>query len=216
MSTATIAVQKSSGTAAPGARHAALVLSGVHHSARPTWKLRETIEFYRDRLGLPLVHAISARGWGRPGHPDFLHFFFDSGLGSTIAFFYYIGTDRPDFLTPHIEDWMYRSTHTAWRVETREELLAWKERLEAKGVEVTAPIQHEVIESIYLTDPNGYPVEITLQSREFQPKDAADASLTMQAAVDLIEEAAARGERLKDIDSVWRRKAEMVSKLPKA
>ncbi|MGC3984005.1 MAG: VOC family protein [Pseudorhodoferax sp.] len=37
---------------------------GVHHTARPTWKLRETIEFYRDTLGLPLVHAISARGWG--------------------------------------------------------------------------------------------------------------------------------------------------------
>ena len=40
------------------------VLNGVHHTARPTWKLRETVEFYRDKLGLPLVHAISARGWG--------------------------------------------------------------------------------------------------------------------------------------------------------
>lgn len=214
MSTDTIDVQKKSAAAA-SAGGAMPELSGVHHSARPTWKLRETIEFYRDILGLPLVHTISARGWGRPGHPDFLHFFFDSGQGSTIAFFYYIGTDRPEWLTPRIEDWMYRSTHTAWRVETREELLAWKEKLEAKGVEVTAPVQHEVIESIYLTDPNNYPVEITLQTREFQPRDSVDATLTMQAAIDLIDEAAARGERLKDIDAVWRRKAEMVGKLPK-
>ena len=192
-----------------------LRLNGVHHSARPTWKLRETIEFYRDTLGLPLIHAISARGWGRPGHPDFLHFFFDSGMGSTIAFFYYIGTDRPEWLTPRIEDWMYRSTHTAWAVKTREELVAWKEKLEAKGLQVSPYTQHEVIESIYLTDPNGYPVEFTLQTRGFQPKDATDAALTMQAAVDLIEEGAAKGGRLKDIDSVWRRKAEMISKLPK-
>ena len=214
MNTATMeAKTKSAASAAAGSMPG---FKGVHHSARPTWKLRETIEFYRDIMGLPLVHTISARGWGRPGHPDFLHFFFDSGLGSTIAFFYYIGTDRPDFLTPRIEDWMYRSTHTAWRVETRDELVAWKEKLEAKGQQVSVFTQHEVIESIYLTDPNGYPVEITLQTREFEPKDSNDAALTMQAAVDLIEEAAAKGERVKDIDTIWRRKAEMVSKLPRA
>jgi catechol 2,3-dioxygenase-like lactoylglutathione lyase family enzyme len=62
-------------------------ISGVHHTARPTWKLSETVHFYRDLMGLPLVHAISARGWGPEDHADFLHFFFDSGNGSTIAFF---------------------------------------------------------------------------------------------------------------------------------
>jgi len=56
-------------------------LHGVDHTARPTWKLRETVRFYRDILGLPLVHCISAKGWGREkeNHADFLHFFFDSG-----------------------------------------------------------------------------------------------------------------------------------------
>lgn len=34
-------------------------IAGVHHTARPTWKLAETVHFYRDLLGLPLVHAIS-------------------------------------------------------------------------------------------------------------------------------------------------------------
>src|ERR1700674_4941536 len=58
-------------------------LCGVHHTARPTWKLEETVEFYRDRMGLKLVHAISAKGWGAEGHPDFLHFFFESGRPST-------------------------------------------------------------------------------------------------------------------------------------
>jgi hypothetical protein len=32
-------------------------LHGVDHTARPTWKLRETVHFYRDILGLPLQHA---------------------------------------------------------------------------------------------------------------------------------------------------------------
>ena len=55
-----------------------LRLKGVHHTARPTWKLKETVEFYRDKMGLPLVHVIAARGWGPDDHPDFLHFFFES------------------------------------------------------------------------------------------------------------------------------------------
>ncbi|MFO1426510.1 MAG: AMP-binding protein [Steroidobacteraceae bacterium] len=47
-----------------------LRLKGVHHGA-PDLKLRETIEFYRDRLGLPLVHCVSAKRWGPSDHPDF-------------------------------------------------------------------------------------------------------------------------------------------------
>ena len=106
-----------------------LRLDGVDHTARPTWKLRETVEFYRDILGLPLVHTISARGWGPPGHPDFLHFFFDAGKGATIAFFYYIGTDRPEKYLPE-DHHFYAATHTAWSVPTEEELGRWKTTLE--------------------------------------------------------------------------------------
>jgi catechol 2,3-dioxygenase-like lactoylglutathione lyase family enzyme len=184
-------------------------LYGVHHTARPTWKLKETVEFYRDKVGLPLTHVISARGWGREGHPDFLHFFFDSGQGSTIAFFYYIGTQRPDYLEPRLDNHNYRATHTAWQVKTREELVAWKERLEAKGIEVSPYTKHEVLESIYFDDPNGYNLEITWQSRPLNELDAEDARLSLEAAMQL--EAEAGGvSGMKDIDSVWRKKAELL------
>src|SRR5438876_2484096 len=99
-----------------------LELKGVNHTARPTWKLRETVEFYRDKLGLPLVHVISARGWGPSTHPDFLHFFFDSGNGSTIAFFHYLGSQQPEILESRAEkpplpdDHVFDATHTAWLV----------------------------------------------------------------------------------------------------
>ncbi|MDH2052729.1 VOC family protein [Achromobacter marplatensis] len=168
-------------SAAPSVR-----LHGVHHTARPTWKLSETVRFYRDLLGLPLVHAISAKGWGPENHPDFLHFFFDSGDGSTIAFFYYIGTQRPQHLVPtdHYQD---RATHTAWRVESEEELLQWRARVEAVGIALRYQIRHEVIESIYFNDPNGYPIEITWQVRPFSGEDAADAQNTLEAAMRLEE-----------------------------
>ena len=71
---------------APSDAAAPLRLHGVDHTARPTWRLKETVTFYRDILGLPLIHTISARGWGPSTHPDFLHFFFDSGKGFRCAY----------------------------------------------------------------------------------------------------------------------------------
>jgi catechol 2,3-dioxygenase-like lactoylglutathione lyase family enzyme len=189
-----------------------LALDGVDHSARPTWKLRETIEFYRDVLGLPLVHTISARGWGPPGHPDFLHFFFDAGRGATIAFFYYIGTDRPARYEPE-DHHFYSATHTAWGVPTREELEKWKTTLEARGLTVSAYTRHEILESIYFRDPNGYPLEITLRLRDIDVLDSRDAELTLEAAMQVEDEHRAEGDRLRDIDTVWRRKAKLVESL---
>ncbi len=189
-----------------------LALDGVDHSARPTWKLRETVTFYRDVLGLPLVHTISARGWGAPGHPDFLHFFFDAGRGATIAFFYYIGTDRTQRYEPE-DHYFYSATHTAWGVPDRESLERWKTTLEARGIIVSAYTRHEILESIYFRDPNGYPLEITLRLRDIDRLDSRDAALTLEAAIQVEDEHRAAGDRLRDIDTVWRRKAKLVETL---
>lgn len=186
-----------------------LRLHGVDHSARPTWKLRETVTFYRDILGLPLIHTISARGWGPPNHPDFLHFFFDAGNGATIAFFYYIGTERPEKYLAE-DHYFYSATHTAWGVETREQLETWKETLEARGLAVSPYTRHEGLESIYFRDPNGYPLEVTLRLRDVMELDAIDAEMTLRAAMELEDAARASGEAMTDIDAVWRRKAALV------
>lgn len=185
-----------------------LRLNGVHHTARPTWKLKETVEFYRDILGLPLIHTVSARGWGPANHPDFLHFFFDSGNGSTIAFFYYLGNEQPEHLV-HRPEYDSDAIHTAWKVETHAELLAWRARLEQHGVPILFQIEHEVIESVYFRDPNGYYLEITRQLRPFCALDAFDAQLTLEAA---IAEEQRRGGKFKGIEAIWRAKGELVQR----
>lgn len=179
-------------------------LAGVDHMARPTWKLRETVEFYRDVLGLKLVHAITAKGWGREDHADFLHFFFDSGRGSTIAFFYYIGLDQPDYMVVR-KGYVAMAVHTAWRVDTRDELIAWQRRLLDHGIKVSDPVRHEIIESIYFRDPNWYPLEIVWNVRDKSALDAEDAALTIEAA--LAEEAAGPWT---SIEPMWRRKGALV------
>lgn len=199
-----------------GQRPPLLALQGVDHTARPTWRLRETIEFYRDKLGLPLIHVISARGWGPATHPDFLHFFFDSGAGSTIAFFYYLGSEEPKELdgrasrAPVPEDHVFDATHTAWLVPDTAALLAWKARLEAQGLEVSSPTTHEVIQSVYVRDPNGYFIEFTCKLRPVVEADRTDGALTLQAALAAEDEATAKQQRL-CIDDVWRQKALILS-----
>lgn len=188
-----------------------LHLNGVHHTARPTWKLRETVEFYRDVLGLRLVHSVSARGWGPADHPDFLHFFFESGAGSTIAFFYYLGYDQPEHLV-HRPKFDNDAVHTAWRVETEEELLAWRTKLERNSVKVLFQVEHEVVESFYFRDPNGYFLEIGRPLRELSALDARDAELTLQAAIEEEDRRRARGETLGEIEAVWRAKGTLLAK----
>ena len=187
-------------------------LNGVHHSARPTWKLKETLDFYRDKMGLPLVHVVSARGWGPANHPDFLHFFFDNGAGGTIAFFYYIGDKQPEHLV-HRPQYDNDAIHTAWKVDTREQLDAWRTQLESNGVEIIYQIEHEVIESIYFRDPNGYYLEIAFPLRPFLAIDATDGELTLQAAIEEEERRAKAGEILKSVEPIWRAKGEYVARL---
>jgi catechol 2,3-dioxygenase-like lactoylglutathione lyase family enzyme len=184
-----------------------LTLNGVDHTARPTWKLRETVEFYRDKLGLPLVHAITAQGWGRAKerHADFIHFFFDAGKGATIAFFYYIGTEQPPELAVP-RGYMAMANHTAWRVETVEDLLAWQGRLEVAGVQVSQFIKHEILESIYFRDPNFYPLEITRPLRAVEHLDNVDAELTITAALELADSGG-----WTNIEQLWRLKAKHVA-----
>jgi catechol 2,3-dioxygenase-like lactoylglutathione lyase family enzyme len=169
-------------------------LSGVHHTARPTWKLKQTVDFYHGIMGLPIVHAISAVGWGPEGHPDFIHLFFGAGGGSTIAFFYYLGLPPvADPLPP--DSWLYKSVHTAWQVDSRAALLD------------VLQVRHEIIESIYVTDPNGYMIELTWQVRPMSGRDQLDAELTLEAAIGLEAEC---GAKVTDIERVWRRKAQLV------
>lgn len=188
----------------------------MDHTARPTWKLRETVHFYRDILGLPLVHVISARGWGPATHPDFLHFFFDSGRGSTIAFFYYLGSEEPEAmrgrsaLRPLPEDHVSDATHTAWQVESEDELKAWKQKLQDAGLDVSVETRHEVIESIYVRDPNGYFIEFTRKLRPLAGIDATDAALTLQAAMQAEADAESQGQRVRQVDDIWARKAALL------
>ena len=148
--------------------HDSHLVQGVDHAAFPTFDPVDTVRFYRDVLGFPIVHSICAAGWGPEDHPDFIHFFFDIGNDDRVAFFYYFGLEKPPSLgkgdvygrfDESTSDFFVRSRHLAIDVNSEEHLMEYRRRLDASEWPVEMQIQHETIESIYTHDPNGYMVE---------------------------------------------------------
>jgi catechol 2,3-dioxygenase-like lactoylglutathione lyase family enzyme len=168
---------------------------GVDHVAYPTFDPAGTVKFYRDVLGFPVVHSICAAGWGPERHPDFIHFFFDIGNDDRLAFFYYFGLepfeggpqgDAYSRFAAGVPIFFIRSRHLAIHVDSEEDLLEYRRRLDGSEWPVEMQIQHETIESIYTHDPNGYMIEITRTLRPVTPQEDLDAELTIDALVDVV------------------------------
>ena len=133
-------------------------LKGLYHYAYPCRDAEETRHFYEDILGLPLVNCMLADKVPSTGEEKpYAHFFFEMGDGSYIAFFD-LGDDVAALPSPNTPAWV---NHIALRVDSVEDLLAAKARLEAAGVEVLGVTDHHIIESIYFFDPNGIRLELT-------------------------------------------------------
>lgn len=171
------------------------LMRGVDHVAFPTFDPVSTVQFYRDVLGFPVVHSICAAGWGSAGHPDFIHFFFDTGRGARIAFFYYFGFDQPergpqgDVYASFPEEtprFFVRSRHLALHVDSEEDLAEYRRRLDASSWPVEFQVQHETIESIYTHDPNGYVFEISRALRPVTTQEDEDANLTIDALLEIL------------------------------
>jgi catechol 2,3-dioxygenase-like lactoylglutathione lyase family enzyme len=131
-----------------------MIIKGLHHNAYRCRDSEETRRFYEDFLGLPLVNAfeISTTKTGRVA--KVLHSFYAMGDGSCLAFF-----DAPEepfeFKAQHDFD-----LHIALEVP-HNDLQPWIEKGRAAGMDVRGPADHEMIDSIYFRDPNGYVIELT-------------------------------------------------------
>ena len=130
-----------------------MALTGINHLAFITGDLDKTIRFYRDLLGMEIEAGI--------GHGGYRHYFFRCG-NTMIAFFGYEGAaamDKKFHGSPTRKPLGF--DHLSFTVESREELFAFKDKLEAAGFEVDGAVDHGTVWSIYFFDPNNIPLEIS-------------------------------------------------------
>jgi glyoxylase I family protein len=135
---------------APAERPASTV-RGVHHLALIAKDVEETIRFYQDFLGFPLVELVENRDYHGSSH-----FFFDIGNRNLLGFFDFPGHDHPDF-----HETIGAVQHLALST-TQEEFDAAKAKLDAAGVDYLGP-DRGVENSIYVRDPNGVGIEFYVQ-----------------------------------------------------
>jgi glyoxylase I family protein len=121
---------------------------GVHHVAFICRDVEETVRYYQEFLGFPLVELVENRDYNGSSH-----FFFDIGNGNLLGFFDFPGHDHPDF-----SETIGGLQHLAISV-SGEQFAAAKAKLDEAGVDYVGP-DRGVQDSLYLRDPNGVNVEL--------------------------------------------------------
>ena len=107
-----------------------MTIQRLHHVAYRCTDARETVEFYENYLDLELATSIAENVVPSTGerYPH-IHIFMEMADGGSVAFFELPESEEmtPD---PNTPDWVQ---HLALKVENREMLLTYKERLERDG-----------------------------------------------------------------------------------
>jgi len=171
-------------------------LGGINHLALVCKDMARTVDFYEGVLGMPLTKTIDLpNGMGQ-------HFFFDIGNGDSLAFFWFPdapaahpGVSNPSGLPG--QGSMISShgsmNHVAFNVPA-EKFDEYREKLIAKGVKVTATMNHDdsewqvsremhpgvFVRSVYLFDPDGVCLEFACWTKEFTAADAAAAPVNAE------------------------------------
>lgn len=121
---------------------------GVHHAAFICKDVEQTITFYQDFLGFPLVELVENRDYAGSSH-----FFFDIGNRNLLGFFDFPGHDHPPF-----SETIGALQHMAISVSA-EQFAAAKAKLDDAGIDYLGP-DRGADDSLYFRDPNGLGLEL--------------------------------------------------------
>jgi glyoxylase I family protein len=121
---------------------------GIHHAVLICSDVEQTIRFYQDLLGFPLVELVENRDY-----PGSSHFFFDVGNRTLLGFFDFPGLG----LEPGVEA-IGGVQHIAISA-ARDRWEEVRDRLDAAGVKYGGP-DKGIEESMYIKDPDGIQIEL--------------------------------------------------------
>ena len=146
---------------------------GFSHIGLSTLDLDRTREFYEGIMGFKAVRCdtITVKEGGQ-----IRHIFFDTGRDQLMAFMeargvpgvpaeYDAGINRGLGVPSAFYHFAFEAGSEAALGQKREELIA-------KGVAVSAVVDHDWAKSIYFKDPNGMQLEYCCLTREFNANDA--------------------------------------------
>ncbi len=163
---------------------------GINHLALVCSDMAQTVDFYTNVLGMPLIKTLEIPGGGQ-------HFFFDIGNGDSLAFFWF--ADAPA-AAPGIASAAHlpgsgsivsahgSMNHVAFDVPV-DKFDDYVQRLKDKGVAVSRVVNHDdsestvatemhdgvFVRSVYFRGPDGVLLEFACWTKQFGPQDIAHA-----------------------------------------
>jgi glyoxylase I family protein len=128
-----------------------LRIAGLHHVTVICKDVSRSVDFYRNLLGMRVVHqTVNADDQGA----RHLYFGDEAGRpGSLVTCLEY----------PQLEEGkvgLGSTHHFALAVASVEELEGWRQYLQSRGVPCTEVLDRDIYRSIYLRDPDGHIVEL--------------------------------------------------------
>ncbi len=132
----------------PESERAATTARGVHHAAFICRDVEETIRFYQDFLGFPLVELVENRDYAGSSH-----FFFDIGNQNLLGFF-----DFPGYELAPFQETIGALQHLAISVSPAQ-FAAAGAKLDEAHLDYLGP-DRGAADSLYFRDPNGMGVEL--------------------------------------------------------
>lgn len=162
-------------------------ISGVNHLALVCSDMAQTVDFYSNVLGMPLIKTVQLPGGGGQ------HFFFDMGGGNHLAFFWFPNAPEavPGVSAPpgipgkaDITSAVGSMNHVAFTIP-EDKFDEYRQKLKAKGVRVGYILNHDdsesgvaremhpgvFVRSLYFQDPDGILLEFAAYTRELTAAD---------------------------------------------
>src|SRR5882724_8923513 len=168
--------------------------SGVHHLAISTADIKAQLNFFTDVLGAEL----KALYWMH-GVPGAKHAFVKLNDSSYVAFMHMppIEDIPTEMGTTHAGNFGGVSApgtmqHVAFNVDTPEDLLALRDRIRSRGINVFGPLNHGMCQSIYFAGPEHLLLEIATSAAAIDDRAWIDPEVVARCGIDGDELAAMR------------------------
>lgn len=159
--------------------------TGIHHIAVMTGDMKKQIAFFSDVLGAPLVAIFDMHGV-----PDGIHAFLKLNDGC-----YFSLVQLPDTAATPITIGLTHAgngagnsaggtmQHLAFHVADQAALLAMRDRIRSKGVNVIGPLDHGMCQSIYFAGPEQLTLEVACPGMAVTPDRWVDPAVLAKVGI---------------------------------
>jgi len=170
----------------PGCRNVAMTQpNGVHHLAISTADIKSQIEYFTDVLGCELVALYWMHGVDGAWHG-----FVRLNDSCSVAFVQ-MDTIKSIGMIPQVTHAQNAGgasapgtmQHLALNVDSYEDLLAMRDRIRSRGINVMGPLHHGMCDSIYFAGPENLTLEVSTSKEPISPAHWIDPEVVALAGI---------------------------------